>query len=153
MYQARTKRNAKERSTRRHDRLELSRVDILLEAQELAIPKAQNVTHLSIDALAGRLVGAGVAAFHHDMFAGVVERADGDREAFPLRTEPHEELLEHRLRPDPSRAIRLVGIALCFSPFDLRMEPGQYGRDVTERERGINILRGLNIGHHELLSS
>jgi hypothetical protein len=59
-----------ERSTRRHYCLHLRHIHILLEAQELAIPKAQNVTHLSVDALAGRLVGARVAAFHHDMFAG-----------------------------------------------------------------------------------
>src|ERR1700738_4615089 len=73
-------------STRLHDRLPLSRVYILLEAHKLAIPKAQNVTHLSIQALAGSLVRAGVAAFHHDVFAGVVERAHGDGETLPLRT-------------------------------------------------------------------
>jgi hypothetical protein len=73
--------------------LQLSRVDILLEAQELALSKAKDVTHLSIDAPVGRLVGAGVAALHHDVFAGVVERMHGDRETFPLRAEPHEAVI------------------------------------------------------------
>lgn len=36
----------------RHHRLQLARVEILLEADELAILKAENVTHLGIEALA-----------------------------------------------------------------------------------------------------
>src|SRR6185436_8347924 len=71
-------------STHRHDLLQLPRVDILLEARELATPKAENVTHLSIEAVAGRFVEAGVAAFHYDVFASVVEPPNVDRETIPL---------------------------------------------------------------------
>src|SRR5262245_7313398 len=136
-----------------HDVPQLRRVDVLLEARDLAVAQLPDVTDLGIEMLARRLVDARVATLDDDPVAGIVKIPGRDREAVPLSTSPHEEVPDDRVRPAPGLAAWRVGMAFGQAPFDAGIEGRHDARNVPAPEQLVDVFHDLDTGHTSASSS
>ncbi len=103
------------------------------------------MARLGIEALAGRVVDAGVAALDDDRVTRVVIRARGDREAVPFVVEVVEQVRTHRVDADPWPAVGLVGVAVGLMPLDRGVKRRQDAVDVLVCGRRVHVLEGLHV--------
>src|SRR5580658_2830461 len=127
--------------------LPLAGVRVLLEAGRFAVAYLPHVANLGVKTLAGLFAGPRVARFDHDHRARVVELLGRHGEAVPFRSEPHEHVLQDRVRPRKGHAAGLEWMAFCLAPFDAGIHRAEHDGNFAPAESLVQILHQLDITH------